>query len=81
MGKLEIAGKGTLFAIAISIITAGSQLISTNFEAGLSLLIVGVALVIIWAVLIDWQAKREAMKAAQEAFSKFKLELEEKTRG
>ena len=76
MGKLEIAGKGTLFAVAISIITGGSQLISSDFDAGIALLLVGIALIIIWAFLIDWEAKREAVKAAEKAFEKFKLEKE-----
>jgi hydrogenase-4 membrane subunit HyfE len=76
MGKLEIAGKGTLFAVAISAITGGSQLISSDFYAGIALLLVGIALIIIWAFLIDWEAKREAVKAAEKAFEKFKLEKE-----
>lgn len=65
--KAEIAGKGTLFATAISLITLGTQLISTNFEAGLSCLIIGVALIVVWAFLIDYEARREAAYAARKA--------------
>ena len=36
MGKLEIAGKSTLFATSISVITAGATLIKDNFHAGLT---------------------------------------------
>jgi len=71
MLTLEIAGKATLFGTAISVITAGTQLIANNFQAGLACLIVGIALIIIWAVLIDYQARREATKAAEKAFEKF----------
>jgi Kef-type K+ transport system membrane component KefB len=78
--RLEVATKGTLFAVAISAITGGSQLIRDNFYAGLAVLIVGVALIVIWAFLIDWQARREAREATREAFEKFKLELEGKKR-
>ena len=76
MGKLEIAGKGTLFAVAISLITAGSKLIETDLYAGLVMLIVGIALTIIWAFLIDKQAREAGEKAAEKAFEKFKLEKE-----
>jgi hypothetical protein len=81
MMKLEIAGKATLFAVAISCITTGTTLIKDNFQAGLASLIVGVALMVIWAFLIDYEARREAVKAAREAFEKFKPKLEGKNRG
>lgn len=74
MSKLEMAGKGTLFATAISVITAGIQLLNGNFNAGLTCLVAGVALIVIWAVLIDWEARREAVKAANKMFKKFVLE-------
>jgi hypothetical protein len=74
--KLEIAGKGTLFAVAISMITGGSTLIRDNFNAGLVCLIVGVALIIVWAFLVDWQARREAKETAKQEVEKLKLELE-----
>jgi hypothetical protein len=81
LSKLEIAGKSTIFAVAISMITGGSTLIRDNFNAGLACLVVGVALIIVWAYLIDWQARREAREAARQAFEKFKLELERKKLG
>ena len=74
MGKLEIAGKGTLFTVSISLVTAGSQLISQNFYAGLALLIIGVALIVVWSYLIDKEARAEARKAALEAFEKLQME-------
>ena len=76
--KLEIAGKATLFSIAISLITGGSTLIKDNFYAGLTVLVVGVALIILWSILVEREARAEAKKAAKEAFEKFKLELERK---
>jgi hypothetical protein len=79
--KLEIAGKATLFAVAISLITAGSQLIGSDFNAGLTCLIAGVTLVIVWAFLIDYEARSEAVKAAEKAFERLKLELERKKYG
>jgi hypothetical protein len=79
--RLEVAGKGTLFAVAISMITAGSNIIREDFYAGLACLVVGVALIIIWAYLIDWQARREAREAARQAFEKLKAELEGKKYG
>jgi len=77
MPALETAGKATLFGTAISIITAGTQLIANNFKAGLACLIAGIALIIIWAYLIDYQARKEATKAAEKAFEKFKLEIQQ----
>jgi uncharacterized membrane protein YdjX (TVP38/TMEM64 family) len=77
---LEIASKGTIFAIAISLISGGSTLIKDNFNAGLTCMVIGVALIIIWAFLVDWQARREAREAAKKEFEKFKLELEKERR-
>ncbi len=81
MGVLASSGKATLFATAISVITGGVTLIKDNFHAGLACLIVGIALIVIWAYLIDWQARREARKTALQLFEKFKAEMEEKKRG
>jgi hypothetical protein len=78
--RLEIASKGTMFAIAISLISGGSTLIKDNFGAGLTCMVVGVALIIVWAFLIDWQARREAREAAKKEFEKLKLELEKERR-
>jgi uncharacterized membrane protein YdjX (TVP38/TMEM64 family) len=74
--KFEIASKGTLFAIAISLISGGSTLIRDKFNEGLTCMVIGVALIVIWAFLIDWQARREAREAAKKEFEKLKLELE-----
>jgi len=65
VSKLEIAGKGTLFAVAISVITAGTRLITTDFYAGLACLVAGIALVVVWAVLIDYQARKEASETVK----------------
>jgi hypothetical protein len=78
--RLEIASKGTLFAIAISLISGGSTLIKDNFGAGLTCMVIGVALIIVWAFLIDWEARREAREAAKKEFEKLKLELEKERR-
>lgn len=78
MSKFEIAGKGTILAIAISLITAGSKLIETDFYAGLTTLIVGITLIIIWVYLLDREARQAGEKAAEEAFEKFKLEWRRK---
>jgi uncharacterized membrane protein YdjX (TVP38/TMEM64 family) len=77
---LEIASKGTIFAIAISLISGGSTLIKDNFNAGLTCMVIGVALIIIWAFLVDWEARREAREAAKKEFEKLKLELEKERR-
>jgi len=77
LGKLEIAGKGTLLALAISLITAGSKLVETDLYAGIALLVVGVALIIIWVYLIDREAREAGEKTAEKAFEKFKLEKED----
>jgi hypothetical protein len=76
ISRLEIASKGTIFAIAISLISGGNALIRENFKAGLACMVVGVSLIIIWAFLVDWQARREAREAARKEFEKFKLEIE-----
>jgi len=78
--KFEIASKGTIFAIAISLISGGSTLIKDNFNAGLTCMVIGVALIVIWAFLVDWQARREAREAARKEFEKLKLELEKERR-
>lgn len=78
MGKLEIGGKGALLALAVSLITAGSKLVETDLYAGVALLVVGIALIIIWAFLIDKQAREAGEKATEKAFGKFKAELERK---
>jgi hypothetical protein len=78
LGKLEIAGKGTLFAVAISLITAGSQMIASYLYAGIALLAVGVALIVVWAFLIDYEARREAVKAAEKAVLERLRQLEGK---
>jgi len=78
--RLEIASKGTIFAIAISLISGGSTLIKDNFGAGLTCMVIGVALIIIWAFLVDWEARREAREAARKEFEKLKLELEKERR-
>ena len=78
--KLEIASKGTLFAIAVSLISGGSTLIRDNFGAGLACMVVGIALIVVWAFLIDWQARREARETAKKEFEKLKLELEKEGR-
>jgi hypothetical protein len=75
--RLEIASKGTLFAIAVSLISGGSTLIRDSFNAGLVCMIIGVALIVVWAFLIDWEARREAREAAKREFEKLKLELGE----
>lgn len=72
VSKLEIAGKGTLFAVAISVITAGTRLVTTDFYAGLACLVAGIALMVVWAFLIDYQARKEA----SEAVKRFMRELE-----
>jgi len=81
LGKLEIAGKGTLFAVAISLITAGSKLIETDFYAGLATLIVGIGLIIIWAFLIDKQAREAGEKAAEKAAYERMRQIERKGTG
>jgi len=43
-------------------------------------MVVGVALIVVWAFLIDWQARREAREAAKKEFEKLKLELEKEGR-
>jgi uncharacterized membrane protein (DUF106 family) len=73
---LQVAGKATLFSIAISLITAGSTLVKDNLYPGLIVLVVGVILIIIWSILIEKEARAEARKAAQEAFQKMKIEME-----
>jgi len=76
--KLEIASKGTLFAIAVSLISGGSTLIKDNFGAGVACMVVGIALIVVWAFLIDWQARREARETAKKEFEKLKLKLKER---
>jgi flagellar biosynthesis/type III secretory pathway M-ring protein FliF/YscJ len=78
---LQVAGKATVFSVAISLITAGSTLIKDNFYPGLSVLVIGVVLIIIWSILVEKEARTEARKAAQEAFQKLKLEMEAKKYG
>jgi uncharacterized membrane protein (DUF106 family) len=78
---LQVAGKATVFSVAISLITAGSTLIKDNFYPGLSVLVIGVILIIIWSILVEKEARAEARKAAQEAFQKLKLEMEAKKYG
>jgi uncharacterized membrane protein (DUF106 family) len=78
---LQVAGKAALFSVAISLITAGSTLIKDNFYPGLSVLVIGVILIIIWSILVEKEARAEARKAAQEAFQKLKLEMEAKKYG
>jgi Tfp pilus assembly protein PilO len=78
--KLEIASKGTLFAIAVSLITGGNTLIKDNFNAGLVCMIIGIALIVVWAFLIDWQARREAKETAKQELEKLKLELKRETK-
>ncbi|MEM2291663.1 MAG: hypothetical protein QXR44_03170 [Thermoproteota archaeon] len=67
VSKAEVAGKGTLFAVAIGLITTGSQIIQSDFNSGLVCLIVGIALIVVWAFLIDYEARREAVQAAEKA--------------
>jgi hypothetical protein len=74
--KFEIASKGTLFAVAVSLITGGSTLIKEDFSAGLACMVIGIALIVVWAFLIDWQARREARETAKREVEKLKLELE-----
>jgi uncharacterized membrane protein (DUF106 family) len=81
MTTLSSVSKGTLFSIAISLITAGSTLVKDNFYPGLAVLVVGVILIIIWSILVEKEARAEARKAAQEAFQKLKLEMEAKKYG
>jgi hypothetical protein len=74
--KFEIASKGSVFAVAVSLITGGSTLIKEDFSAGLACMIIGVALIVVWAFLIDWEARREARETAKQEVEKLKLELE-----
>ncbi len=53
MKKLEIAGIGTILALAISLITAGVEIIETNLYAGVALLVVGIALILVWVYLLE----------------------------
>jgi hypothetical protein len=78
--KFEIASKGTIFAVAVSLISGGSTLIKENFSAGLACMIIGIALIVVWAFLIDWQARREARETAKREVEKLKLELERETK-
>jgi len=77
----EVAGKGALLTVAVSLITSGSKLVETDLYAGIALLVAGIALVIAWSILIDKEAKTEAMKAAKQEVEKLKLELERKKYG
>jgi hypothetical protein len=70
----SIAEKATLFAVAISLITGGSQLVRDNFYAGLTVLVVGVALIIAWSILVDREARAEARREAVKAAEKAVLE-------
>jgi hypothetical protein len=76
MGIFETTSKGTLFAVAVSLITGGSTLIKEDFSAGLACMIIGIALIVVWAFLIDWEARREARETAKQEVEKLKLELE-----
>jgi arginine exporter protein ArgO len=78
---LQIAGKATLFSIAISLITGGSASIKDNFYAGLTVLVVGVALIILWSILVEREAMAEAKKAARQEFEKLKLEKAKREHG
>lgn len=81
MGIFQTSSKAALFSVAISLITAGSTMIKDNFYPGLTVLVVGVILIIIWSILVEKEARAEARKAAQEAFQKLKLEMEAKKYG
>jgi sensor domain CHASE-containing protein len=78
--KFEVASKGTLFAVAVSLISGGSTLIKEDFSSGLACMIIGIALIVVWAFLIDWQARREARETAKQEVEKLKLELERETK-
>jgi uncharacterized membrane protein (DUF106 family) len=78
---LQVAGKATLFSVAISLITAGSTLVKDNFYPGLAVLVVGVALIILWSILVEREAMAEAKKAARQEFEKLKLEKVKREHG
>jgi len=79
MPVLETTGKATLFAVAISAITAGIKIIEIDLWTGVALLLVGVALIVVWAYLVERQARKAGERAAEKIWRRMKEECGKKT--
>jgi len=66
MSLLATTSKSALLTIAVSCITAGISLIKTDLYGGLALLIIGFALVVVFAFLVERQAVNKVKKLLAE---------------
>ena len=66
---LQSVSKSALLAAAIACITAGTKLIETDLYAGI-ILIVGVALIIVYAYLLETQTVSAAVKTLRRELEK-----------
>jgi hypothetical protein len=58
--RLETASKPVLFTVAIACLTAGVKLLETDLYTGIILLIIGIALVLAYAYLLERQTAEKA---------------------
>ena len=66
MSLLATTSKSALLTIAVSCITAGINLIKTDLYGGLALLIIGFALVVVFAFLVESQVTSKVEKLVLE---------------
>ena len=62
--------KSALLAVAIACITAGTKLIESDLYAGIILIVVGVALVVIYAYFLERQTVDRALKTLRRELRK-----------
>ena len=67
---LQTISKSVLLTCAIACITAGTKLIETDLYAGIILIVVGVALIIIYAYLLEKQTVSAAVKTVRRELEK-----------
>lgn len=59
---LQQAGKGALLAIAVSMLSTAVEVIKSQLWTGMALIAGGIAILIVYAQLVERQAVEEALK-------------------
>jgi len=59
---LKTAVKSSLFTVGIGCIVAGSNLLQSNLEAGIILIVLGIALIVLYSFLLEKQTVEKASK-------------------
>lgn len=70
MSSLQRVSKSAVLAGAIACVTAGAKLVETDLYAGIALLLIGIALIVVYAYLLEKQTVSAALKTLRRELRK-----------